>query len=88
MDHEYKFERVIYDHEAESYLDSSGNPVTFTNFVCVRFPYGDTIQKLAYTRAVDGLKTSKAVPCLKGEAGKLLLDHPDLEIASQCLIRG
>ncbi len=83
-----KFERVVYDHEAEMYRDENGEAVSFAKLVCIRFEGEIATQKLSWTREVDGIPTDKAVPCLKGSGEKTMLDHPGIEIASDCLIKG
>ncbi len=82
-----KFERVVYDHEEEIYRDEAGTPVTFARQICLRFEGEQVTQKLGWTREVDGMTTEKAVPCLKGPDGKTMLDHPGIEIASDCLVK-
>lgn len=78
---------VQYEAKGERYLRSdTGDEVKFPKLVRVLFKHEETDAKLSYTRAVDGCPTERAVPCIRIDGVKHMLDSEDIEVAEDCLL--
>lgn len=76
------YERVEFDADEYAYrADANGELVTFPKLVNIRLN-GEVIDtKLSFTT-----KDGHRVPCVRIGGERVDFDHPDLEIAADCLI--
>jgi hypothetical protein len=88
-----EFVELTYDWAGEEYRQPNGELVKFPKMVTVRIDGEVSTHKLSYTRAWMGQPTSKAVPILRIDGDKYLLNgnteddsHIDFEVATDCVL--